>query len=130
MGAKELHQAETVQQTIPKVECRECWGFMLPRLHARLLYLFVTSNALLQKRRGQSNKNIVSIENNLLPCLSPARSSSLLAAVALQRWTNTYSLQTEPLFMIVVHNSLQVDQDEVMVSGGGRGGNFGVFQEN
>lgn len=103
---------------------------MLPRLHARLLYLFVTPNALLQKRRGQSNKNMVSIQNNLLPCLSPARSSSLRAAVALQRWADTFGLQTEPLLMRVVHNSLQVDQDEVTVVGVGVGwGNFGVFQK-
>lgn len=111
----------TVQQTIPKVECRECLGFMLPCLHARhvrLLYLFVTSNTLLQKRRGQSNKNTVSNENNLLPCLSPAFTSSLLAAVQLQRRTNTLSLRTKPLFMTDVPNSLQGDQDKVRWVGG------------
>lgn len=77
------------------------------------------SNALLQKRRGLSNKNIVSNENNLLPCLSQACTSSLLAAAQLQRRTNTFSLRTKPLFMTVVHNSLQGDQDKVM-GGGGR----------
>lgn len=94
---------------------------MLPRLHARhvrLLYLFVTSNTLLQKRRGQSNKNTVSNENNLLPCLSPAFTSSLLAAAQLQRRTNTFSLRTKPLFMTDVPNSLQGDQDKVRRVGG------------
>lgn len=56
----------TVQETISKVEGRECLGFVPPCLCTRhvclfyLFYLFVTSNTLLQKRlRAEQQKHCV-----------------------------------------------------------------------